>query len=65
MAAGPLKSHVDSFVLTLRAVGRSERTATMYSEAVRWFAVEHLLVPCLLLCVSFQAKTDELRDPGT
>ncbi|MFI6575419.1 tyrosine-type recombinase/integrase [Nocardiopsis sp. NPDC050513] len=43
MAAGPLKPHVDSFVLTLRAAGRSERTATMYSEAVRWFAAEHLL----------------------
>ncbi|WP_255423052.1 hypothetical protein [Nocardiopsis sp. FIRDI 009] len=34
MAAGPLKPRVDSFVLTLRAAGRSERTATMYSEAL-------------------------------
>ncbi|WP_116248451.1 hypothetical protein [Nocardiopsis sp. FIRDI 009] len=25
-AAGPLKPHVDSFTLTLRAAGRSERT---------------------------------------
>ncbi|WP_198659353.1 hypothetical protein [Nocardiopsis sp. FIRDI 009] len=43
MAAGPLKPRVDSFVLTLRAAGRSERTATVYSEAVRWFAAEYPL----------------------
>ncbi|MFL1381658.1 tyrosine-type recombinase/integrase [Nocardiopsis protaetiae] len=43
LAAGPLKPHIDSFVLYLRAEGRSRKTITLYSQAASWFAAEHLL----------------------
>ncbi|MDT0328289.1 hypothetical protein [Nocardiopsis lambiniae] len=42
LAAGPLKPHIDSFVLYLRAEGRSRKTITLYSQAASWFAAEHL-----------------------
>ena len=41
--AGPaLQPHITSFVLNLKALGRSDRTVTMYRDAVAWFAAEHL-----------------------
>ncbi|WP_227015286.1 MULTISPECIES: hypothetical protein [Nocardiopsis] len=43
LAAGPLRTHVDSFVLHLRSEGKRDNTVTMYADAVRWFAAEHLL----------------------
>lgn len=41
--AGPLEPHVTSFVLNLKSLGRSDNTVKMYSDAVRWFAAEHLI----------------------
>ncbi len=43
LAAGPLRTHVDSLVLHLRPKERSDDTVTMYADAVRWFAAEHPL----------------------
>ncbi|MFC4562732.1 hypothetical protein ACFO4E_12775 [Nocardiopsis mangrovi] len=30
------------FVPHMKALGRSDRTVTMYADAIRWFAAEHL-----------------------
>lgn len=41
--AGPLNPHINSFVLHLKSMGRSDKTVRMYREAAQWFAGEHLL----------------------
>jgi site-specific recombinase XerD len=48
--AGPFKTDVDSFRLHLAAENKAARTLAAYTEAVRWFAAEHLL-----------AETDKTR----
>jgi hypothetical protein len=41
--AGPFEAEVDSFRLHLAAEGKAGRTLDTYTQAVRWFAVGHLL----------------------
>ena len=43
LGAGPFEAEVDSFRLHLAAEGKAGRTLDTYTQAVRWFAVGHLL----------------------
>ena len=43
LQAGILQPEITSFRLHLKACGKADRTILTYTEAVRWFAVAHLL----------------------
>src|SRR6266702_21389 len=45
LASGAFEGEISSFRLHLAAEGKSPKTIRIYTEAVRWFAAAHKLIP--------------------